>query len=161
MTTPTNYVIRQQIKKIATSKSLRVSANTGGSTSTGVEENEEKAETQVTLQSKQFRKLGKFGAEVICTDGTHAQIMQPMPCMKWGSKKSFTSNGEVTLSNILNVTVLTVGEKSVCLGFDGTDCGVNTELEVLIDLGDTELIMNNEYYSVKAKHHAKNGVELE
>jgi hypothetical protein len=45
------------------------------------------------------------------------------------------------------------------LGFTGASCGVCTDLELLVDLGETEVYMTDEVLSIKAKNHAKDGVQ--
>jgi hypothetical protein len=154
MTTPTNYVIRQQIKNISNSKTIRVSS---GSES-GIRSEDEQIDVNVV--NKKFVKIGDYGNEIIFYDNTKARIIHPMPCMKWSCKKAPDENGVVTLNTELEATVLILGDSQIVLGFPSSNCGLNKELELLIDLGDTELIMNNDFYSVKAAHHVKDGMEI-
>lgn len=156
MTTPTNYVIRQQIKNISSSNSTRIRSSP--TSAVGNPEAEEE-ELTVKLEQRKYRTIAAYGTKIKFYDNTTADILQPMPCMKWSPKKAPDSNGEVTLNTELECTVLTIGDTSVVLGYPGNQCGLNHELELLIDLGDTELIMNNDFYSVKAAHHVKDGVE--
>ena len=160
MPTITNYDLGQQIRKIANqSQSSRI-RSTGTSSTDTTTDTTTIQDTKITLESKPFKKLGNYNTELICNDGTRAVIIQPMPCMKWSSRKAIDNNGDVELDVELSAAILTVGDTSIALGYYATDCGLSKDLEILIDLGDTELLMNNEFYSVKAKHHARDGVEI-
>jgi len=158
MTTITNHVLRQQLKNIATGTSTKVQNIATSNTST-LEETEETEALEIT--TKKFQKIGDYGNTIIFSDNTTAKILQPMPCMRWTPKKTPDNKGVVTLSDQLEATVIKQGNKQYVLGYTGTFCGVCTELELLIDLGETEILMNNEFYSVKAPTHAKDGVRNE
>ena len=155
--TITNYGLKQQLKNITNTstggKVRSVTSGVGG----GSEESEE---IPIAITNKKFNKIGNYGKEIIFYDNSKAFIPQPMPCMKWMPKKAPDSTGTVTLNKELTATVLTVGNENVVLGFHADECGVCTELELLIDLGDSELLMNNEFYSIKAKTHVKDGVKV-
>ena len=152
MTTITNHVLRQEINKIAGGGSNIIRGGGGGGSATDSSES-----IDISIETKTFRKLGNYLKNIICDDGTSAMILHPMPCMKWTSRKTMT-DGEVALDTPLEAVVLTVGSQSVALGYPSTDCGLSKDLELTIDLGDTEIIMNDEFYSLKAKTHAKDGV---
>jgi hypothetical protein len=160
MTTPTNYVIRQQLRNISNRSSARVSRANSAVNANASAETADNQETKIEITNRKFRKLGNYCTEIIFYDNTRATILHPMPCMKWTSPLAPDENGDVELTDELEATVLTVGDTSVVLGFPGNICGLSRQLELLIDLGDTELLMNNEFYSVKAKHHARDGVEI-
>lgn len=156
VTTITNHVLRQQIKNISSSNSSRIRSSSTGAVGNPDDEEEQ---LNIKMEQRKFRTIANYGTLIKFYDNTTAEILQPMPCIRWTCKKTPDTNGEVTLNTELECTVLTIGNKSVVLGYPGTICGLNKELELIIDLGDTELIMNNDFYSVKATHHVKDGLE--
>ena len=152
----TNYDLKQQLKQVVNSKS-NVSRSISSSS---INAGDNEIDLQVSIENRKFNKIGNYGKEVIFYDNSTATILQPMPCMRWSCKKTPDANGVTTLDKELECTVLTVGNTNIVLGYSFEDCGVSTELELLIDLGDSELLMNNNFFSTKAKTHAKDGVNL-
>ena len=157
MTTITNYVLRQQLQNIANSKSNRVSSTTTNTT-TGSAATSSDTDNTVKIETKKFNKLTNYSEEIVFYDGTKAKILQPAPFVKWTSKKT-DSAGNSTLDSEMEATILTVGNQRVVLGFSSTNCGLSHQLELLVDLGESEVIINDEYLSIRTKHLAENGVE--
>ena len=159
MKTVTNEMLRRELKHmVKTNTPVTISSNTGDNNTNGVT-NAETGEAIITVSQKQFKTLTDDCNTLICTDGTKATILQPVPFMKWHCIHTPDNNGIVTLENTLEATILTIDKKHYCLGFPNKYCGVATDLEFLLDLGETELIMNNEYYSIKSKVTVKDGIE--
>ena len=163
----TDHYLRQQLKKITNNPTPHLTPNTmgdtttGGGTSTGTggTTTTQSGNAQVTLEEKKFKIISNYGNKIITTDNKVAEILQPLPCVRWGSPVNPDNQGKVFLRNEIGCTVLTVGDRSVVLGFTGASCGVCTDLELLVDLGETEVYMTDEVLSIKAKNHAKDGVQ--
>ena len=164
----TDHYLRQQLKKITTNPTPYLTPNkmgepTGassasasvGSSGTG----NATTNNSVKIEEKKFKIISNYGNKVITTDNMVVNILQPLPCVRWMSTKIPDSQGKVILDQEITCTVLTVGSTSVILGFSNTACGLCTDLELLVDLGETEVYMTDEVLSIKAKNHAKDGVQ--
>ena len=156
MATITNYVLKQQLKNIQSNKPTLRSSGGGVSSSTGGTD-----EIEVSVDTKAFHRISNYGKTILFNDNTTAPLLSPLPCVRWKSKNKEDSNGTATLGKDLSATVLKLGDKQVVIGYDPTMCGTATDLEYLIDLGETEVYLTNEFLSVKSKTIAKNGVEIE
>jgi hypothetical protein len=155
MATITNYVLKQQLKNIqSNNKPTLRSGGLGSSTNTD-------DEIEVSIDTKQFHRISNYGKTILFNDNTTAPLLSPIPCVVWKSKNKEDSGGTATIGKDLSATVLKLGDKQVVIGFDPTLCGTATDLEYLIDLGDTEVYLTNEFLSIKSKTIVKNGVEIE
>ena len=155
MTTITNHVLRQLIQNTAKPTSTKIQT----SASNGTTETEE--EIEVSITTKEFHRIGKNGTTIIFNDNTTAPLLSPIPCIRWKAATTEDANGTAALSIDIKATVLQIGKTQVILGFDPTTSAVSTQLEYLIDMGNTEVRMTNEYLSIKSKTLVKNGVEIE
>ena len=163
----TDHYLRQQLKKITTNPTPYLTPNKMGEpTGTGSVGSTVGANTSTTngdagikIEEKKFKIISNYGTKVITTDNMVVNILQPLPCARWTSTKIPDSQGKVILDKEITCTVLTVGGTSVILGFSNTACGLCTDLELLVDLGETEVYMTDEVLSIKAKNHAKDGVQ--
>lgn len=152
MPTVTNQDIRRQLQQVVTRNTPLIAAGT-----TGNSENPE-TPSNISIEQKQFKQL-KGEDTIICLDGTTATLLQPLPFVKWHCVNSMDSSGISTLTDTLDVVILTIDKKGYVLGFPSRDCGFSEELELLVDMGDTEVVINNEYISTKSKATVKDGIE--
>ena len=113
--------------------------------------------SSISLKEKKITKIQ--GNKVICSDGLKAPLFSPMPCLFWKGNKDDGKNGVISLSNSLTGLFIIDEhtDKAYCIGIQGH----SDEFEVRIQIGKTELRMNNVYSSLKAKHIIKNGLEEE
>lgn len=153
MVTITAHQLRQELKGV-------VKNNTGIRINNSTNESGEETSNDGTLsvENKQFNKIS--GESIICTDGTRATILQPMPCMAWHTIKAADSDGVVNLENTLSVTVLNVSDKHYVLGYPSSTCGTSSELEFLIDMGETEILLSDNFCSIKSKNIIKDGLKI-
>jgi hypothetical protein len=156
--TITNYMLRKELKNVVT-KNV-----TGSSTGTGGGQNGENMGDNVThdinLSMKTFRKIKEGCKEIICNDNTTATLLSSTPFTRWTTNKK-AEQGVITLPVDLTACVLTVNKTSVVVGYHPENAGICTDLECLVDMGDNEILFNNTYASLKAKHIIRNGVETE
>ena len=157
MATITNADLRRQLKQVVHNNTPHMARATGEN-NTAVENAEATTTGAITVSTKQFKKLSNNCNSITCMDGTKATILHPMPCMKWHSLKTPDEHGEVVLHDVLEATIITIDGKHYVLGFPAKDCGVNKELEVMIDMGDTEVILNDEFCSIKTPNKIQDGV---
>lgn len=148
------------------SKLQRITDNsyTGSGGLTGVRINTNQETEEITDKQKQgintpvtVKKFQKIHHNtLILDDGSHATILQPIPCLKWKALAQPDSKGTMTLKRKLEATILTVGNEQICLGIRGqTD-----ELEMILDMGDSEIRVNDNYVNIKTKHLIVNGKEV-
>lgn len=169
MAAVTDHYLRQQLKKITTNPTPYLTPNrmgdsiTTGGNATGTvgagNATTNNGEVGIKIEEKKFKIISNYGNKVITTDNMVVDILQPLPCARWASTKIPDGQGKVILDNEITCTVLTVGSTSVILGFSNTTCGLCTDLELVVDLGETEVYMTDEVLSIKAKNHAKDGVQ--
>ena len=154
MTTITNHVLRQLIQNTAKPTTNKIQTSSSNSTT------ETEEEVEVNITTKEFHRIGQHGTTIIFNDNTTAPLLSPIPCIQWKAATKEDTNGTAALSIDIKATVLQIGKTQIILGFDPTTSAVSTQLEYLIDLGESEVRMTNEYLSIKAKTLAKNGVEI-
>lgn len=150
-------MLRQQIRNIQSNTKPTVRSTSSAATGTS----DDNDEVEISIEKKAFHRIGNNGTTIIFNDNTTAQLLSPAPFIRWNTKNKPDANGTATISKDIKATVLSLGKTRVVIGYDPVDCGVCNEFEYLVDLGDTEVAITNEYLSIKAKTLARNGVEID
>lgn len=140
--TLTPHMLRSKLKNVA---SPEKTSNT---------QNNTKTTGQTTINTKKIKQLK--GTTIILDDGKKAQILLPIPGMTLRATSNLESDGGYTLRKNIKATILETDTTNYCLGISGdTD-----ELTLKIDMGESEIEINNLYTNIKTPHIVCNGVEL-
>lgn len=152
----TPSTLRKELQRV-TNPSYTGSGGLSGLTNNNTTSDEEKDENKGTnsiIVNKKFNKIKENS--IICTDGTKALILNPLPCIKWKCRATPDETGVRQLVKTLDA-VLIKGENNnyYCISIRGS----TTQLELVIDYGDTELRLNNKYLYIDSKHIIIKGKE--
>jgi hypothetical protein len=91
----------------------------------------------------------------ILDNGKRARLYNPCPGVYWKCIGKARTDGVVVLSNPLGVLVLDDGDSLYVLGVSGS-C---PEFEVRLQVGDSEVRLNNEFLNIVSGHVIRNGIE--
>ena len=107
----------------------------------------------LTIQEKKIVKVKT--TTMICSDGTQAELYNPLPGTFWKCLGTPDTNGIITLKNQLTGLILTDGNKSYCIGVKGN----TNEFELRCVIGKNEVRLNKTFLNIVASSLVKNGLE--
>lgn len=126
--------------------------STNNTTTEEEEDTTKQNNTKITIQ--QFQEIQHN--EIILKDKTRATILFTYPCLKWKCLVTPDDKGVMKLTKPLEATILKLGKEQYCIGIRGS----TKELETIIDMGTSEMRINDDYINIKTKHLVVNGKEV-
>lgn len=113
-------------------------------------------ETQNLIRTMEEKLVTKVcNTTMICSDGTEAELVSPMPCLYWKCMTTPDANGIATLQNPVGALIVTSDDINYCLGI----IGKSNEFEIRMKVGDNEVRVNNNFINIATNHLVINGLE--
>lgn len=137
-----------EVNKLSNSIPVSTGSSTGNSNTINETETD-----KLILTTKTITKIN--GTKCITSDGTSAELFNPLPGVFWKCMGNPDTKGNITLQKKLTGLFIISESNSYCLGVQGdTD-----EFELRIVLGKNELRINKTFLNIISEHIVKNGLE--